>query len=409
MLQRLRNGAVQSLADRLLQAARGGAGALRERLRFDSLSPASGLRQRAARVTGGAQSWRLVIDALSEPAVVLDRAGVVLHHNAAVGALFPKIRSGQSLIGVLRSPALFAAIDASQGSVAATVVEFQERVPLERLLAASVAPLAIGGGMNAPALLVTFRDLTDRSRFAEMRSDFVANASHELRTPLASLSGFVDTLQGPARDDPAARDRFLGLMAGEARRMRRLIDDLLSLTRVEQHLHIPPKGIVDLDEVAAYVAETLAPVAEAESQTISVTPQDGDARITGEREEIVQVVQNLVHNAIRYGREGGAIGVRVTYRPPAVAGRRGQVAVAVSDDGPGIAEQHLPRLTERFYRVNAASSRAKGGTGLGLAIVKYIVVRHGGELKIVSTVGKGSTFTVSFEALANVATPGTSR
>jgi two-component system phosphate regulon sensor histidine kinase PhoR len=220
----------------------------------------------------------------------------------------------------------------------------------------------------------------------------VANASHELRTPLASLRGFVETLQGPAREDAAARERFLGIMAAQAERMTRLIDDLLSLSRVELRAHLPPRGIVELNEAAAYVAQTLEPLAKGAGTRLALQPLDGPARIQGDRDEIVQVLQNLVHNAIKYGRENGTVTIDI-------ARENGRVAVAVADDGPGIAAQHLPRLTERFYRVNVASSREKGGTGLGLAIVKHVLARHRGDLRIASRVGEGSTFTVVFPEL----------
>jgi two-component system phosphate regulon sensor histidine kinase PhoR len=198
-----------------------------------------------------------------------------------------------------------------------------------------------------------------------MRADFIANASHELRTPLASLRAFVETLQGPAREDAVARERFLRLMASQAERMTRLIDDLLSLSRVEMRVHLPPRGIVELNETTAYVCQSLEPVAEVSKTALSLVRDSGPARIRGDREEIVQVIQNLIQNAIKYGREGGRVEVRVGRNAPRGASGT-KVWVSVSDNGPGIAPEHLPRLTERFYRVNVASSREKGGTGLGL-------------------------------------------
>ncbi len=247
-------------------------------------------------------------------------------------------------------------------------------------------------------MLITFRDLTEQDRLAQMRADFIANASHELRTPLASLRAFVETLQGPARDDVNARTRFLTLMASQAERMTRLIDDLLSLSRVEMRVHLPPRGIVELNETAAYVCQSIEPVAEAAKVKLSLVRDAAAARIRGDREEIVQVLQNLIQNAIKYGREDGTIEVRVGRDAPRGAGDA-RVWVSVTDNGPGIAPEHLPRLTERFYRVNVASSREKGGTGLGLAIVKHILNRHRGELRIASRLGAGSTFTASFEEL----------
>jgi two-component system, OmpR family, phosphate regulon sensor histidine kinase PhoR len=277
-------------------------------------------------------------------------------------------------------------------------VELVERVPVERRVAATVSRLARSSRPPAPHVLVTFRDLTEQDRLGQMRTDFVANTSHELRTPLASLRAFVETLQGPARDDANARKRFLQLMALQAERMTRLIDDLLSLSRIEMRVHLPPRGIVDLNETAAYVCQSLEPVAEAAKANLKLVRDETPARIRGDREEIVQVLQNLIQNAIKYGREGGAIEVRVGRDARAGAGGA-KVWVSVVDDGPGIAPEHLPRLTERFYRVNVASSREKGGTGLGLAIVNHILNRHRAELRISSRLGAGSSFTASFDEL----------
>jgi two-component system phosphate regulon sensor histidine kinase PhoR len=265
-------------------------------------------------------------------------------------------------------------------------------------VAATVSRLESWSASTSPHVLVTFRDLTEQDRLAQMRADFIANASHELRTPLASLRAFVETLQGPARDDVTARTRFLTLMASQAERMTRLIDDLLSLSRVEMRVHLPPRGIVELNETAAYVYQSLEPVAEGAKVKLSLVRDETPARIRGDREEIVQVLQNFIQNAIKYGREGGTIEVRVGREAPRGAGDA-RVWVSVVDDGPGIAPEHLPRLTERFYRVSVASSREKGGTGLGLAIVKHIVNRHRGELRIASRLGAGSSFTASFDEL----------
>ena len=351
----------------------------------------------------GATGWRPLLDAIPDAVVALDQNFTVMHFNGRFIEIFPRVRVGQPFSHVTRDPALNEAVDkAAQPSMRdPIVVNFYERVPVERRLSATVSRL---GGREAqrglPLLIISFRDLTEQDKLAQMRADFIANASHELRTPLASLRGFVETLQGPARDDVQARDRFLGIMASQANRMTRLIDDLLSLSRVEMKVHLPPKGIVDLNDVASYVAQALDPLAEASKIKIVVTKGESPIRIRGDRDEIVQVIQNLVHNAIKYGREGGRVEVgvsRVMDGVPPVS--RGLVAVA--DEGQGIPPEHLPRLTERFYRANVTASREKGGTGLGLAIVKHIVIRHRGELRITSEVGKGSTFSVLFDELGN--------
>jgi len=269
-------------------------------------------------------------------------------------------------------------------------VALNERVPMERTLMATLAN--VGGGGPGPELLVTFRDLSEASRIEKTRTDFVANASHELRTPLASIIGFIETLQGPARNDPAAQERFLAVMAMQAQRMKRLVDDLMSLSRVEMHAHVMPRNEVDLNLVVEHVREALEPLARQQEVRLAVTPLDQPAVVLGDRDELVQVVQNLVHNAIRYGRMGGSVAVAIK---PVRRGTSRKLQIVVTDDGPGIAAQHLPRLTERFYRVDVAASRKKEGTGLGLAIVKHVVNRHRGEIDIHSELGKGSIFTVS--------------
>ncbi|HEY8248476.1 MAG TPA: ATP-binding protein [Hyphomicrobium sp.] len=348
------------------------------------------------------KSWRAVVNAIPTAALALDAAGTLLHHNRLAAEIFPKIKSGQPMSQVSRNPDLLVAVDRALTSEERIDVDLVERVPVERRVAATVSRLARSAAPSWPHVLITFRDLTEQDKLAQMRADFVANASHEMRTPLASLRAFVETLQGPARDDVNARTRFLSLMASQAERMTRLIDDLLSLSRVEMRVHLPPRGIVELNETAAYVCQSLEPVAEAAKVKLSLVRDNSAARIRGDREEIVQVLQNLIQNAIKYGREDGTIEVRVGRDAPRGAGDA-RVWVGVTDNGPGIAPEHLPRLTERFYRVNVASSREKGGTGLGLAIVKHILNRHRGELRIASRLGAGSTFTASFEELGTAA------
>jgi two-component system phosphate regulon sensor histidine kinase PhoR len=265
---------------------------------------------------------------------------------------------------------------------------------VERRLLASLAPLQDDGAMG-PGLLITFRDLTEQDRLARMRADFIANASHELRTPLASLKGYVETLQGSAKDDPKARERFLKTMAEQAERMSRLVDDLLSLSRVEMREYLPLIDEVALGPVLLEVAQIMEPLAQQASIELTVDAGDGDALVRGDRDELTQVFQNLLQNAIKYGRPDGKVEVKLLLDNTASPLYR----VDVTDDGPGIAPQHLPRLTERFYRVNAAASREKGGTGLGLAIVKHILNRHRGELAITSELGRGSTFSVTLPAI----------
>jgi two-component system, OmpR family, phosphate regulon sensor histidine kinase PhoR len=346
--------------------------------------------------------WRPLVDAMPDAVVALDRNFVVMHFNAMFEDLFPRARLQQPLSHVSRNPELNEAVERAVSSSEPVVVDVFERVPVERRISATVSRLGGRDGRHAglPFLIISLRDMSEQDKLAQMRADFIANASHELRTPLASLRGFVETLQGPARDDIQARERFLGIMSSQANRMTRLIDDLLSLSRVEMRVHLRPRGIVELNEVAAYVAQALEPLATASNIKIVVTKSDSLIRIRGDRDEIVQVLQNLVHNAIKYGKENGHVEVAVSRvldgTPP-----HPRALVAIADDGPGIAPEHLPRLTERFYRANAAASRDKGGTGLGLAIVKHIVIRHSGELRISSVVGTGSTFSLLFDELGS--------
>lgn len=347
-----------------------------------------------------AMDWRVMLAAMPDAAVVLDYSGHVLEINAPFSELYPDVRSGQPLSRWLRNPDLLQAIeDAASGQP--EVVNLIHRLPVERRIAARVVRLGVMSAQEAdrktPFYLVTFRDLTEQDKLAQMREDFIANASHELRTPLTSLRGFIETLQGPARDDTKARDRFLILMAGQAERMTRLIDDLLSLSRVEMRAHVMPRTIIDLNEIAAYVLETLQPMADAAGAQLRLEPDQSRALFRGERDEIVQVISNLVHNAITYGGKGVEVLVTVA-RVPARGGQPERVGVAVRDNGPGISKEYLPRLTERFYRPSVSVSRAKGGTGLGLAIVKHIVARHRGELEIRSQLGSGATFLATFNA-----------
>jgi two-component system phosphate regulon sensor histidine kinase PhoR len=243
-----------------------------------------------------------------------------------------------------------------------------------------------------------------------MRRDFVANVSHELRTPLATLSGFIETLQGPAKDDAPARDRFLGIMAQQAARMTRIVTDLLSLSKIEESELTPPSGRVDVARIVQSTIDALAPQAKAKKAEIDAVLAADLPPAIGESDQLAQVFQNLIDNAIKYGRVAGRVRVSVTRADQLPAGfaprHNAYVVFKVRDDGEGIAREHLPRLTERFYRVDAGRSRDMGGTGLGLAIVKHIVNRHRGTLDIDSEQGKGSEFAVYLpvaEAPAKVA------
>ncbi len=318
-------------------------------------------------------------DALSDPCLILDRRSVVEHVNPAAAREFPAVGQGNVLTLALRSPALLNAIEAVRRTGTPQAVELHQTVPNETWHRATVAPLPGGEGQ----LALTLQNLTDQKRLEQLRSDFIANASHELRTPLTSLVGFIDTLLGPAAADDAARARFLNIMRQQAGRMSALIDDLLSLSRIELRQHLRPTGSVDLARLVAEVRDGLETQAREAGVTIEIAAEP--AVVTADANELYEVFENLIDNAIKYGGDGGRIDVTVGH------GRAGyDYAVNVIDHGAGIAAEHVPRLTERFYRVDAESSRKKKGTGLGLAIVKHIVNRHRGLLTIRSKPGEGT-------------------
>jgi two-component system phosphate regulon sensor histidine kinase PhoR len=335
-----------------------------------------------------------LIGGLPGPAIVLDRDGRVIAFNAAASAIAPSLRRGEPALITLRMPELVDAIRRATASRTAQRVEFFERVPLDRWFEAFVTPvkLATVGDARSDILLMTFNDLTPLRRVEEMRADFIANASHELRTPLAALLGFIETLQGTAKDDATARAKFLAIMQGQATRMARLIDDLLSLSRIELNAHLPPNTPLDLAPIVCQVADGLQTLARDRDVAIKVAAPPDALTVLGERDELIRALENLVENAIKYGAAGKRIDITLA-RSQTCAGVP-EARLAVRDYGPGIAPEHLPRLTERFYRVDVADSRAQGGTGLGLALVKHVLNRHGGRLNIESTPGTGATFTM---------------
>ena len=336
---------------------------------------------------------REVFETLPDPFMLLDQSGRVLFANAPMQAVVGIGPEGKHVSAILRTPSVLEAIQRATVTGEIASVEFSFRVPVERHFEAYAARL--GAGPAVTALLL--HDLTSLKRSEQMRVDFVANASHELRTPLAAVSGFIDTLKGHARDDPQAREKFLDIMSVEADRMRRLIDDLLSLSRIELNEHVPPLGEVSLETVAREAVAALMPLARGDGIAVEIAANPDLPPVTGERDELIQLLQNLIHNAIKYGKSGGHVWITLA-QVHGSAGRGGQAAIAVSvrDDGEGIPSEAIPRLTERFYRVDVKRSREKGGTGLGLAIVKHIVNRHHGRLQIESRAGEGSTFTVTF-------------
>ncbi len=368
--------------------------------------PRATLDSKASDMTGIGSStdknltWIDLAAAMPDPAIILDESSVVLNYNAAARALFDRLRQGVPLEHVNRDPELIAAVAGALQNAEKGTARLVPRGGAGQRLIATVAPLGAVDHRPPIAALITIHDESEQHRLLEMRTDFIANASHELRTPLASVRGFIETLQGPARNDEKARERFLAIMADQAERMTRLIDDLLLLSRVEEKANLKPTGRVDLNDLMEDVSRSLTPFAEERKITIDVEPAPENSLIAmGDRDELFQVFHNLVENAVKYGREGGAVKISLSRKTGARDERfSARAFVAISDNGPGIAPEHLPRLTERFYRVSAEHSRRIGGTGLGLAIVKHVLNRHEGELSVQSVVGQGTTFNVVLPA-----------
>jgi two-component system phosphate regulon sensor histidine kinase PhoR len=335
---------------------------------------------------------KALVAGLPDPVIALDRDGRVIALNDSARSLAPALRQGEPVSLALRMPELIEAIGRAYARGEEQRVEYSERVPLDRWFETIVMPVKREPNVGKPDLvLMTFHDLTPLRRVEEMRADFVANASHELRTPLAALSGFIETLQGSARDDAKARERFLAIMQDQARRMARLIDDLLSLSRIELNAHRRPDTAVDLMPIVRQVVDGLETLARDRGVTVQVEAADA-LMVPGDRDELIRLFENLIENALKYGAAGKR--VDITPRQAVTLDGEPEAQIAVRDYGPGIAPEHVPRLTERFYRVDVRESRAQGGTGLGLALVKHILNRHRGRLSIASMPGAGATFTV---------------
>ncbi len=348
--------------------------------------------------TSSRDIWE-ALDAIPQALLIIDRARDILWSNREAREMLGPGLAGRPLLSALRDPILTDALDdlwrtgAAAGAVAI-------KIGTDRDLTVELGPIGIGGASGA---LLLFRDIGGERRLEALRGDFIANVSHELKTPIAALLGFIETLRGPAREDAEVTDRFLGIMQDQASRMDRLVADLLSLSRIELREHAWPEDEVDLAQVLGSVADSLGLKIAARNMTLELPPTNALPRLRGAEDELVQVFQNLVENAIKYGSEGTPVLIEAEVSRdiaqiraclPALRQARAMVRVTVRDQGQGIQREHLPRLTERFYRVDAARSREMGGTGLGLAIVKHILQRHRGTLGIESEPGLGSAFTV---------------
>ena len=329
-----------------------------------------------------------LLDALPIGVLVVDDKQQVVAANTMIREIFSLPREPGYPVETLRAQRMIRAVEQVQASGSPTDFEMTLsrrgdvtlRIHVRKLETDSVA------GQN---LMIAVEDITKARLADEVHRDFVANASHELKTPLAVVSGLIETLQGPARNDPVGTERFLGRLALQTRRMTRLIDDLMSLNRIEMNKRVMPEVPTDLLALIAETIDALRPAAEASTVTLTLHPGDETWTVLADREELGQLFGNLIDNAIKYGGSGGDVDVRIVQLDDP-----GEVGVRVSDTGPGIAREHLPRLTERFYRVDIGRSREHGGTGLGLAICKHIVQRHRGRMEIESIVGEGARFTV---------------
>jgi two-component system, OmpR family, phosphate regulon sensor histidine kinase PhoR len=331
-----------------------------------------------------------LVSALPDPAIVVAENGEVVSANDPACLLLEVSPIGKHLTFSLRAPNVLHAVSDAIRDQTSTQVEHIIRAAVPRTIEVYVSPLGQQNGNDRIALII-LRDLTYEQQLERMRADFVANASHELRTPLASISGFIETMQGAAKNDPKAQAKFLDVMKAQADRMSSLIDDLLSLSRIEINEHLTPLGEVNLVDVVKKAKDLLAPISKEQNCEVRMNMPDS-LNVTGDEGQLSQVVINLIENALKYAASGKFIDIEGSEK-------NGSVQLTVKDHGPGIAPQHVPRLTERFYRVNVQDSRMRGGTGLGLAIAKHIINRHRGKLLIESIVGQGSQFSIHLPSL----------
>lgn len=360
---------------------------------------------------------REILDHLPFPVMLVGPGGRIERANPAAHEFLGLGAESGLLSASLRQPKVLEAVSAVLKGEKARIVEYSTVAPIESHVRVHVIPLkAEEPGAFAWRALLVLADETSSKRAERMRADFLANASHELRTPLASLAGFIETLRGHARDDIAARDRFLSIMQDQTERMRRLINDLLSLSRVEMDEHVPPSGEADLAAMALDTIDSVGPLAKPRDIRIDFEG-DRSAKVVGERDQLFEIAQNLIENAIKYSEPGARIicdihadigredierltsclgpeAGRLTIAAPARSAGTRFALLRVRDAGKGIERRHLPRLSERFYRVDGQKSGPQEGTGLGLAIVKHIVSRHRGGFFVESLPGEGSVFSV---------------
>ena len=340
----------------------------------------------------------ILVDSLPDILVMCNDEQIIVRTNKAARNIFGQNLANKKLSEIIPNNDLLNAVSTVAEELSGREIEFRLLDPIPRDFLAIIErfPVASSGGIS---IIITLNDVTELRRVEKMRADFVANASHEIRTPLASIKGFIETLRGPAKEDIAVHETFLKVMDDQANRMINLINDLLSLSKIEMNSHTTPEGKVDILRIIRNEKENFSYAAKDKNMTINLDVSDNLPMVRGEERELMQVIHNLIGNAIKYGNSGTEITVTakvtsVLPPEPNFVKLHRAVAISVIDRGDGIAKEHLPRLTERFYRVDTARTAAIGGTGLGLAIVKHIINRHRGVLTIDSVVGEGSTFTV---------------
>jgi two-component system phosphate regulon sensor histidine kinase PhoR len=331
-------------------------------------------------------------EAMQHPVLILLGDGKIDYMNAAARKVFGSIPVGESIFVRFRQPELRRTIQRVLSSGIAEKLEYNEPVPDDRWFNTEIAPVP---SKKRKLFALSFLDFSEVKRIDRMRSDFIANASHELRTPLTSLIGYIETLNGPAKSDPKASKRFLGVMHEQAERMKRLVNDLLSLSSIEMKANVRPSETVDLTEILETVIASLSGLAQQLEVELELDGGSQAYPVLGDKSELMQVFENLIENGCKYGQEGGRVEVSIKPEGDRQADPLG-VNVTVKDFGPGIAEEYQSRITERFYRVDVARSREKQGTGLGLAIVKHILQRHGTKLQLHSSPGEGTEFSVRF-------------
>lgn len=337
-------------------------------------------------------AWHHLLSALPQPAILVAGSDRILGGNARAEKLLGSGLSGRHLITVIRQPSVLEAIEACTHNRKPQEARYLGRdVQNDLTYRVHCGFVALS---DVQGVLVSFEDISQAEAMSQMRRDFVANVSHELRTPLTALMGFIETLQGPAAEDAAARERFLSIMSDESSRMNRLVSDLLSLSQVEAEARLRPSQQVDLATLLIDTLNGLAPVAQKANVQIAHDLAGTHLNVPGDSDQLRQVFTNLIENAIKYGGRDKTVTLRISMNPRDPVLRQAGVRIDIIDQGPGIEAVHLPRLTERFYRIDSHRSREMGGTGLGLAIVKHIVNRHRGRFKIASVEGQGSTFSV---------------